>query len=262
MTRIAAAMLCTLALISCGEPSTPSPGTPEPTEPASIDGGWRLVDGRGPGGEIPKGDDIQITLEVEGSHVGGRSACNQYFAEIAETDSSFSLSGIGSTEMGCEPKLMEAEKLYHQALSQVDSRRMEGDVLVLSGGKSELLYRKIPPQPTADLTDTEWNLEGLIAGAGDEGTVSSVEPATLVLHADGRLTGSTGCRELVGRWEERPSHIATPELGAEGRCPASLRDQDGHVVGVIGDGFVAEIDGRSLTLTDPDGAAGLLYRSD
>src|SRR5687767_11303861 len=209
MVRALLSLVCALSLISCGQPSEPAPGPPQTADPASIDGGWRLVDGRGPEGDIPKGDNSQITLEIEGSQVGGRSACNQYFAEIVETEDSFRLRGIGSTDMGCEPELMDAESRYHRALSEVDSRRMEGEVLVLSGGKSELLFKKIPPQPTADLTDTEWHLEGLIVGSGDEASVSSVEPATLLLHADGRLTGSTGCRELIGKWEERPSNIVT-----------------------------------------------------
>ena len=261
MKRTLASVLCLLTFMACGQPSDPgaSPDSPDPT---SIEGGWRLVDGRGPGGEIPKGDEIDITLDIEGTTASGRSACNQYFSEIDESEDSFRLRGIGGTEMGCAPDVMEAEKLYHQALAEVDSRRMEGQILVLSGGKSELLFERIPPQPTAELTDTEWHLEGLIVGSGDEGSVSSVQPATLVLHADGRLTGSTGCRKLTGKWEEQPSHIATPELGAEGRCPASLRDQDDHVVGVIGDGFVAELEGTSLTLTDPEGGRGLLYRAD
>lgn len=262
MVRMFVSLLCALLLVSCGQPSEPAPGSPQPAEPASLEGGWRLVDGRGPDGDIPKGDDIQITLEIEGSQVGGRSACNQYFAEIVETEDTFRLRGIGSTDMGCEPELMDAESRYHRALSEVDSRRMEGEVLVLSGGKSELLFKKIAPQPTAQLIDTEWQLEGLIAGNGDEGSVSSVQPATLTLHGDGRLSGSTGCRELTGTWQERPGHIATPEFGAEGRCSEALRDQDDHVVGVIGDGFVAEIEGASLTLTDPGGANGLLYRAD
>lgn len=262
MLRALVALLCALSLIACGQPSDLTPGSPDTSEPASIDGGWRLVDGRGPDGQIPKGEEIDITLDIEGTNASGRSACNQYFGEITHTEEAFRFGGLGSTEMACPGPRMEAESLYMAALAQIDSRRMEGDVLVLSGGKSELLFKKIPPQPTADLTDTEWHLEGLIVGTGDGGSVSSVQPATLVLHADGRLTGSTGCRVLTGKWEEQPSLIAVPELSAEGGCPPALRDQDSHVVGVIGDGFVAEISGGSLTLTDPEGAPGLLYRAD
>ncbi|MFP5352088.1 MAG: META domain-containing protein [Actinomycetota bacterium] len=262
MVRVLISLLCALSLVSCGQPSEPGPGAQQPSEPSSIEGGWRLVDGRGPGGEIPKGEEIDITLDIEGSNASGRSACNSYFGEITDTGQEFRFGGLGSTEMACPGPRMEAEALYMEALGRVDSRRMEGEVLVLFGDDTELLFKRIPPQPTAQLTDTQWQLEGLISGTGDEATVSSVEPATLVLHADGRLTGSTGCRELVGEWVERPSHIATPELGAEGDCPAALQEQDGHVIGVIGDGFVAEIDGTSLTISDPDGTNGLLYRAE
>jgi len=171
----------------------------------------------------------------------------------------FEIQGVGGTEMGCPGRRMEAEGLYVQALSAVKTQRMEGDVLVLSGPQVELLYREIPPVPTAKLADTEWQLSGLVHGSGPDGAVSSAQPAMLLLASDGTLTGTTGCRDLEGRWEERSGHIAVPELAAEGDCPSELRDQDDHVVGVIGDGFTVEIDGNSLTLMDVSSDKGLTY---
>lgn len=254
-------VLCAVVFLACGRPSAPEPGGDRP-EQTSIDGGWRLVDGRGPGGQIPKGDDIRITLDIEGSSLSGRSACNHYFSEIRETSDAFILDGVGGTEMGCEESLMRAEDLYLEALTDVDSRRMEGEVLVLAGAKTELLFKRVPPVPTAELVDTAWRLEGVIQGSGNEATVGSAHPATLMLHGNGRLAGSTGCRELTGRWEERPGHIAVPELSAEGSCAKDLRPQDGQVVQVIGDGFTVEIDGSSLTVSDVLSSAGLIYRAD
>jgi len=250
------ALVCASLLAGCGEPA--DPGAPSaPRE--DIDGGWRLVDGRGPDGPIPQGDEIEITLEIEGTTIGGRSACNQYFADVIRDGERFEIQGVGGTEMGCPGRRMEAEGLYVQALSAVKTQRMEGDVLVLSGPQVELLYREIPPVPTADLVGTEWQLNGLVHGSGPDGAVSSAQPASLLLAPGGKLTGTTGCRELDGRWEERPDHIAVVELAAEGSCLPELRDQDDHVVGVIGDGFTIEIDGGTLTITDGLSDRGLIY---
>jgi hypothetical protein len=47
----------------------------------------------------------------------------------------------------------------------------------------------------------------------------------------------------------------------ETECPAELSEQDSHVVGVIGDGFVPSIKGDLLTLLDP-GGVGLVYRAE
>lgn len=257
--RIAIAVGLALALAGCGEPSDPPAGDGDPAPRESIDGGWRLVDGRGPDGPIPKGDEIEITLEIDGTTIGGRSACNQYFSDVIRDGERFEVQGVGGTEMGCPGVRMEAEALYVQALSAVKTHRMEGDVLVLSGPEVELLYKEIPPVPTAELIDTEWQLNGLIYGSGPEGTVSSAQPATLMLASDGTLTGTTGCRDLEGRWEDRSGHIAVPELSASGKCPPELREQDGHVVQVIGDGFTVEIDESSMTVTDVLSPNGLMY---
>lgn len=256
------AIACIFFVAACGEPAEP-PGSaaPRPTDD-EIDGGWRLVDGRGPDGPIPKGDDIDITLVIDGTSVSGRSACNQYFAEVRRGNGSFEVEGVGGTEMACATRVMEAEQRYLDAFQRVDSQRMEGEVLVLSGPQVELLYREIPPVPTAELVGTKWRLNGLVYGRGADGTVSSAEPATLTLMDDGRLIGTTGCRKLEGRWEDRSGVIAVPELSASGRCPADLEEQDDHVVQVIGDEFTVEIEGGSLTVWDRLSPNGLMYVAD
>lgn len=262
MVRSGVAIIgCAMLLAACGEPSEPpaSPGAPGRED---IDGGWRLVDGRGPDGPIPKGEQIEITLDIAGTEIGGRSACNQYFAEVRRDGDRFEVDGVGGTEVGCATRVMQAEERYLDALERVRSQRMEGEVLVLSGPQVELLYREIPPVPTAELVGTEWRLNGLVYGRGPEGLVSSAEPATLTLLDDGRLVGSTGCRELEGRWEDRSGVIVVPELSASGRCPAGLREQDDHVVQVIGDEFTVEIEGRSLTVWDGLSPNGLIYVAD
>lgn len=256
------AVACALLLAACGQPSEPPSGGADPPAGGDIDGGWRLVDGRGPKGPIPKGERIDITIEIDGTSARGRSACNQYFAEVRRDEDRFEVDGVGGTEMACGSQVMEAEERYLDALHRVDSQRMEGDVLVLSGPQVELLYRQIPPVPTAELVGTKWRLNGLVYGRGPEGLVSSAEPATLTLLSDGKLIGTTGCRKLQGRWEDRSGVIAVPELSASGGCPADLKEQDGHVVQVIGDEFTVVIDGDSLTVSDVLSTNGLIYVAD
>ena len=66
---------------------------------------------------------------------------------------------------------------------------------------------------------------------------------------------------LTGHYQIRGDEIYANELGADGECPAGgARAQDNHVVGVIGDGFRAEVDGDLLYLGKDDGS-GLVYRA-
>lgn len=256
------AIACALLLAACGQPSEAPTGGGSSRARSAIDGGWRLVDGRGPKGPIPKGERIDITIEIDGTSARGRSACNQYFAEVRRDEDRFEVDGVGGTDMACATHVMEAEERYLDALQRVDSQRMEGEVLVLSGLQVELLYREIPPVPTAELVGTKWRLNGLVYGRGPESLVSSAEPATLTLLEDGKLIGTTGCRKLEGRWEDRSGVIAVPDLSASGRCPADLKEQDGHVIQVIGDEFTIEIEGSSLTVSDVLSTNGLLYVAD
>ena len=105
-----------------------------------------------------------------------------------------------------------------------------------------------------------WVLETLFVS--DVATPALGEPATLELRSDGTFSGSTGCRSFSGDWLERGEQIVAPSFGMDGaECPADLSQQDGHVVSVIGDGFVPSVVGDLLTLTDP-GGVGLVYRAE
>lgn len=119
---------------------------------------------------------------------------------------------------------------------------------------------RIAPPPADDLVDTSWVLETLFVG--DVASAALGEPATLELSSGGTFSGSTGCRTFTGTWiEEGEQILATTMSMGEGECPAELAEQDGHVVSVVGDGFVPTIEESLLTLTDP-GSIGLVYRPD
>lgn len=130
----------------------------------------------------------------------------------------------------------------------------------MSGGDAELVYRQVPPPPTAELVGTTWRLESLIEGRGSAGIVSSAHPARLKLSGDGSFAGTTGCRGLSGEWTERIDEILFTTMSADGNCSENLRAQDGHVVGVLGDGFTASIEGQELTVFASRGDLGLVYR--
>ena len=241
-----------VALSACAGPDEVPRPTPEP-----IDGSWQLTSGTLDGGEIPILDEHRITLTSRGAEIGGISACNHYGARIgAEGGGRIRIEETGATEMACEPRVMESEAAYGEALRRVTSLERDGDELVASGDGVELIFRRLPPPPTADLVDKTWLLETLVAG--DVGTQPGGEPATLEIRSDGRFSGSTGCRSFAGRWVENANRIDTPEWGLQGECPANLVDQDSHVVTVIDAGFVPALDGDQLTIADPSGDA-LIY---
>jgi len=235
-------------------------GSPSPTaspEPVDATGAWQLTDGTSAGQPLPMVDDARITLIVEGSSVGGQSACNQYMGELTVIDGAVRVGGLGGTDMGCDPAVMESEMVYLQALGSVTGARMDGDVLVLLGPGVELRYERLEPPPTAELIGTRWLLDGLVQGDAVASTIG--DPATLVLNADGSFEGTTGCRTLTGRYAVVGDEIEFVEMTADGECAGGPADQDAHVVEVLGDGFRAHIDGEQMTIVS-DGGLGLVYR--
>ena len=205
-------------------------------------------------------DDAPVTFNVEGSQVSGRSGCNQYFGEFTIVDGTVTLAGLGGTEMACEEPMMTVESAYMAALATLASARMDGDQLVLSGPGTELRFERVEPPPTAEMTETEWLLDSLVQADAASSTVG--EPATLTLNADGTLQGSTGCRTFAGRYTIYGAEILLTEMNVEGECPPEVAAQDSHVIEVLGDGFLATVDGQRLQLSSPGMVWGLVYRAE
>lgn len=134
-------------------------------------------------------------------------------------------------------------------------------MLTLSGHDAELIFSEVAPAPTAEFLAASWHLESLIEGRTSTSTVISAHPAKLDLFDDGTFTGSTGCRGLSGEWIEGLDEIQFTTMSASGNCSGEVRAQDNHVVGVLGDGFTASIEGKELTIFASRGDLGLVYRA-
>jgi len=221
---------------------------------ANPNGDWILVSG------VPIVDGGPITLSFNGEEIGGRAACNTYGGTATITGDSIEIPGEGTffmTEMGCQADIQASEAAFVSALFEVASWSIDGTQLELAGQGVSLVFDPVAEVPTAAVVGTDWVLDSLITG---ETATSVGGEATLFLAEDGTVRGSTGCRELAGTWVIRGGEIFFPEFSANGECSEELRTQDGMIVTVLGDGFVAEVSGDRLEVTDVSGQ-GLLYRS-
>lgn len=250
--RLAPTLAFAVILAACGS-AEPSAGE------VDAEGNWRLIAAETAQGEVPIVDGHPITLTIDGSQFDGTAACNHYGGRLAARGGGVAFEDIAMTAMGCEAPVAASEAAYMAALAAVTAIGREGDELVLGGPDTRLRFEPLPAPPTAELLDTTWVLETIVAGEVASSPVG--EPATLELRSDGTLTGSTGCRGFDGAWAERRDEILAHTLGmTDNACPADVSQQDAHVVSVIGDGFAPTLEGDRLTLTDPDGS-GLVYRA-
>ncbi|MDP9067568.1 MAG: META domain-containing protein [Actinomycetota bacterium] len=79
-------------------PKAAAPATSD-NDPAPYERIWALDSGRGPAGDIPILDEWDITLEIDGPRVSGRSACNSYGGKVTISRSSFDVGGLAGTEI-------------------------------------------------------------------------------------------------------------------------------------------------------------------
>jgi heat shock protein HslJ len=261
------APLLVVALAACGDDADTDPTDPtdpvgpvddpaeEPSTAPDPTGSWRMADG-----PVPPIDGWDVTVTIDGEQIGGTAACNTYGGTVAwDEDGSFSVGELAQTEMACEPAaVMDLERVFLTSLAGATEFAVAGDRLTLVGDGDTWTFELLPPAPTADLVDTTWQLDGYVTGDAVSNELG-MDGATLVLGSDGTVTGSTNCRSLSGTWVESGTEILLTELSAEGACPdAPASDLDGRILEVLGDGFIAEIDGRRLTLTS-QGGVGLTY---
>jgi heat shock protein HslJ len=191
----------------------------------------------------------------------GRAACNEYFVAMSRSGSTIDLAPeLSSTAMACIPEaVMESERSYLDALLQIETLTTDSGMLTLSGDGVELNFVALRPAPVADLTGSVWVLTRLIDG--DSVSNAAGDRATLELYTDGSMLGSTGCRSLHGSYTVDGAEVVMTEMSTEGECPEDLAQQDSHVVNVLGDGFRAVVEDRTLTVTST-GEQRLVYREE
>jgi heat shock protein HslJ len=224
----------------------------------SLDGEWQLQAGTNQGQPVPIVAGSHITFKIDGTQVGGSAACNIYGGTIRVNGTSITINALSMTEMACQENLMASEAAYLAALPRVTTVARNGNSLVLSGPQVELRYARVAPVANADLVGTTWRLDSLISG---ETVSSTLGEATLQLIGDGRISASTGCRKVTGRYtiSEGQAQVTLDPYDTIG-CAAPLGDQDAHVLNVLSSGFGVSIDGDRLTLTAGD--KGLGYRAE
>lgn len=241
-----------LGLCACGVGSTATP-----TTPVDLQGAWELVEGHGPGGEVPIFDGARISLVVAATQVSGTSACNQYGGTVAIAGDQVQFSGLAVTEMACAEPIMASEAAFWEAFGGVTAAVRDGDSLTLGGPEAELRWELQPPVPVAELVDTPWRLETLVTG---DAAQSVIGQPTLELGPNGALAATTGCRTLTGAYVVSGDEVHVTQLQADGSCDAGIAAQNDHVLNVIEGSFRVAIAGRQLTLTG-DGGLGLVYRA-
>ena len=245
------------------QPHAPAPAGPTPSPrqvslpdstPREYRGQWTVISGRGPLGALPSVRGGGPNLDIGPRRVTGSTGCNALAGPIAIRDGSIDASGVGHTEAGCPSDLRaDLEETFVVALREVDAIRREADLLILTGSKTELRLRLVPPLPRVPLIGTRWDIDGLLWA---NGTVQSAQGAWFELRPDRTFIAHTGCRRLTATWgaEGDAAHFSSFEV--IGACSGD-EEQDSFLIDVFEDGFTADVDVREVKVRKLGGKRGL-----
>ncbi len=167
----------------------------EPSGAAALEGtDWRadaiLVDGAL--APVPAG--IDVTLRLDGGQADGIAACNHFGGGYALDGDALTFGPMAVTEMACEEPRMSLESAFLAALTATAGYRVDGAQLVLLDASGAELAVLSGPGAVTGTIEGAWQLAEIVQGD----MVALIQSdATVVFGADGSLTGSTGCNNLM-----------------------------------------------------------------
>lgn len=253
---IAAGLALMLLVSACAEEEV----LVNPPATAGLPGTRWVVTGftlDGAGGLLPAG--VRLTLDFDpAGGAGGTAGCNSYFATVALTDQGISITGIGSTEMACEPEIMDRELRFLTALGRAATVIRDGDRLALAAVDGSASIDLVPFVPEADrpLAGTEWQLTTLIDGDAASSILAGTVPTLVVDELAGRVSGNAGCNSYFGSaaFVEQAVEVG-PLVSTKMACNKTVMDQERIFLEVLGAAVTWEIEGTLLRLTTTDGRA-------
>lgn len=238
-----------------------------------LSGTWVLVSGRTAAGQLTVTPDTRVTLVFDKDGMGGKAPCNDYGADYELDGDSFDVPGPGieQTLMGCGEEPETLESAYLSALAEVDTVARDGDTLTMTGEDVELVLRLGAPFPRADVVDRRWRLVTWTDDAGVARRLAWKRGMRPFIRfgvsggSGGRITASTGCRVLEGRWRmwRGAPHVTRAEW--RGECPDRLMDQEMAVGNALSEPVLEERDRAGhaelvLRYAHGNGPGELVYR--
>ena len=262
--RVAAVPALLALLAACGEESVR--GIDGPT--TGIGGEYV---GHGPPPLFPDGSE-PIRLTLQGGEIGFSSGCNQFGGTATWTDGTLRTSGLGGTEMGCEPRLHRQDEWLVELFGSGPTLELDGTDLVVRSGDEEVWFVPFDevgtgaPGDATDLVDTHWRLVGIGEYDGDMGSVMSipanVEP-TIRFLAD-EVGIRPGCNGGGGpvRIEAGTITFSNDVVLSMRACPDARGEVEHEVMRVLWstDPVSWSIDGDTLRLRTRDGRHELVYQ--
>lgn len=256
MTGMAISLaLAGAGLTACaGRSSGQDPDTPLPLENSA----WVLV--ALPGQDLAPAS-TAVTLRLAAGRAQGSDGCNRYqraYQQDGAAGLRFDPAGGAATLMACVGPAEALSRSFAAALSATRSATVQDGQLQLLDEGGRLLARL--QAQTQALAGSRW--EVLAYNNGRQAVVSLMlgSQAQLVFDTQGRISGSGGCNQLMGQYQQQAEAIRFSGVAATRRAclqPSGLMAQESAILQALESATSLRREGDRLELRRADGALAL-----
>jgi heat shock protein HslJ len=254
----------TLVLVACGQADNDT-GSDGVTM-AQLDGlTFVATDGTKSGEPFTVVDGSTLRVSFSDGQIAANAGCNNMGGAVSlDGDVLVVDGGLIQTEMACSEPLMRQEQWFSTFLSSKPTVRLNGATLTLTQGTDEVVFSEQQPPADQPLVSTTWQLDGIIKGAGAQGSVSSVPvgiAATVQFDDSGRVSMYAGCNRMNGQYTEADGSLTlSTVMSTKMACSPPEAAVEAAMLSVLDEGETEYlIDGDTLTLTRGD--AGLVLKA-
>ncbi|MBG7604477.1 MAG: META domain-containing protein, partial [Actinobacteria bacterium] len=164
-----------------------------------------------------------------------------------------------STEMGCEPAMMDQDTWLAEFLTSSPTASLDDDVLVLEGdGTTINMLDRETADPDLPMEGTLWVVDGIVANEGVS-TVPGGATASITI-TDGTAAVETGCNAASTSVEVTETTLMfSPMAVTLMACPPDETALQDAVLAVLDGKVTYEIEANRLSIrrTTPQGEIGL-----
>jgi heat shock protein HslJ len=206
-----------------------------------------------------------IRLAFDEARISAAAGCNTMSGAATWGDGTLMIDGpLASTEMGCDPALMDQDTWLMEVLTAEPTLAATGDTLTLTSGATVItLTDEEVAVPDASLTGTVWQLDAITEGASVSSVPAGVT-ADIAFDAKGTLHANLGCNIGNGSYTVEGDTLQIGPLATTRKaCEGAASDVESAMLSVLDGPVTYTIDGSQLTLSPSDGgsATELGFRS-
>ena len=217
---------------------------------------WQLVSYRADDSStVAAFRDRPAIFQFEDGRITGTTGCNRFFSDYSREGDQLTIAPGGSTLMACIDEALAAqEAAILTGLPQVASYTQTGEQLLLVDREGTTLFT-LAPQPTAELTGTEWTLTFYNNGRG--GLTTPILDTTITATFDSAvgLAGSAGCNRYRANFEmDADSLTIGPAASTRRLCsePEGIMEQESAFLSLLEEVATYSISGNQLVLKNAD----------